>query len=162
MRTVRFRSLLMCLAVAALVVVLAPAFVSATGTGNQGCTPGYWKNHTSSWQEYTPSQKVGPVFGLPTSSPVYNTTLLQALQGGGGSGVAGARTILLRAAVAAILNAAHDNVGYPLRRFASPPAPSGFVPVVRSLLTGTNRQAMLDYASYLDRLNKPGLPTQLN
>jgi hypothetical protein len=153
------RPLATVLALAALVVAAAPAFnVAAVTVGNEGCTPGYWKNHTSNWQEYTPSTKVGTAFGLPASSPIFNTTLLQALQGGGGSGVAGARTILLRAATAALLNAAHDDLGYPWRRFEGPPSPSGFVPVVKSLLAGTNRDAMLKYAATLDKLNNSGCP----
>jgi hypothetical protein len=147
------------LALATLVVAAMPAFnVAAVTTGNQGCTPGYWKNHTGNWEEYTPSTKVGAAFGLPASSPVANTTLLQALQGGGGSGVSGARTILLRAATAALLNAAHDGLGYPWRRFTGPPAPSGFVPVVKNLVLGTDRDAMLSYASTLDKLNNSGCP----
>lgn len=157
MGSARKRSFLLVLAVALLIVAVAPALsVSAVGTGTQGCTPGYWKNHTSAWQEYTPSQKVGPVFG--TSLPQANDTLLQALRYGGGSDINGARRILLRAAVAAALNAAHDSLGYPLRRYAAPPAPSGFIPVVKSLLAGTNRTAIIDYASYLDGLNNLGCP----
>jgi hypothetical protein len=56
------------------------------------------------------------------------------------------------------LNAAHDGVGYPLRRYQSPPDPNGFIPVVSSLLAGGNRDAMLSYATYLDNLNNGGCP----
>src|SRR5260221_12293631 len=52
----------------------------------------------------------------PALSSFGNEPLITALQGGGGPGVNGATAILLRAAVAADLNAAHDSIGYPLRR----------------------------------------------
>lgn len=71
----------------------------------QGCTPGYWKNHTDSWTTgtYQPTTLVGDVFADEPAS-LSNWTLLQALQGGGGPGVLGASKILLRAATAALLN----------------------------------------------------------
>lgn len=45
---------------------------------------------------------------------VGNATLLQALAFEGGNGVMGAKLILMRAAVAALLNGAHPGVAYPL------------------------------------------------
>ena len=153
----RMRGLALCLAIGAIAIGLAPAFsVSANVVADRGCTPGYWKNHPDAWEEYTTSQKIGPIFGA--SLPQAGQTFLEALQGGGGSGVAGAQAILLRAAVAATLNAAHDTVGYPLRRYQDPPAPNGFIPVVSSLLASGDRDAMLEYAAYLDRLNNLGCP----
>ena len=156
MRRARSRFLIVVLAIASLPVALSPFGVGAVTIGNQGCTPGYWKNHTSNWEEYVPNQTVGSVFGsgLPQSAD----SLLTALKYGGGSGVDGARRILLRAAVAATLNAAHDSLGYAWRRFAAPPAPSGFIPIVKSLLAGSNRDAMLAYAGTLDKLNNSGCP----
>jgi hypothetical protein len=87
----------------------------ATGTGTQGCTPGYWKNHTDSWQEANPSQLVKNKYADARAN-VADWTLLQALQSGGGKGADGAAVILARAAVAAWLNAANDDLGYPWRR----------------------------------------------
>jgi hypothetical protein len=83
----------------------------------QGCTPGFWKNHTSAWfgTGFSPSQLTSSVFSIPGSlSSLGSKTLLQSLNGGGGTGVLGAAKILLRAAVAALLNAAHSGVNYPL------------------------------------------------
>ncbi|MBI4304239.1 MAG: hypothetical protein HY665_07900 [Chloroflexi bacterium] len=72
--------------------------------GDEGLTPGYWKNHLSAWQGYTPSQYFDAVFGVGP-----HVTLLKALQTGGGGAFA-----LGRHAVAALLNAASSNVDYPL------------------------------------------------
>ncbi|HSL83318.1 MAG TPA: hypothetical protein VLF66_11125, partial [Thermoanaerobaculia bacterium] len=57
---------------------------------NQGCTPGYWKTHTASWPPtgYSTTQKVKDVFSEADFWPgVGNSTLLQALDFGGGSGL---------------------------------------------------------------------------
>jgi hypothetical protein len=104
-------------------VALAGTVLTGTATasniGTQGCTPGYWKNHTDNWEEYAPSTKVSAVFaGAP--APYANLTLEQALALKGGSGLDGSTEILLRAAVAAVLNAAHEGLGYPYRRFDQP------------------------------------------
>ena len=153
----RIRALGLVVALAALVAAAAPAFnVAAVTTGNQGCTPGYWKNHTDNWEEYSPTTKVGMLFG--STIPQANDTFLQALNYGGGSDINGARQILLRAAVASTLNAAHEGLGFAWRRFSGPPAPSGFVAVVKNLLAGTDRAAMISYAAQLDKLNNSGCP----
>jgi len=79
-------------------------------SGNQGCTPGYWKNHLGAWPAtgYATGQTLESVFDVPNSLGIDNQTLLQAL-GTGGGGV----TALMRAAVAALLNAGHPSVDYP-------------------------------------------------
>jgi hypothetical protein len=90
---------------------------------HEGCTPGKWKNWTglgpgnqsNHWAAtgYTFAQTVGSVFtGVDASLAA--TTLLEALDGGGGPGDVGKQKILLRAAVAALLNASHPGVAYPL------------------------------------------------
>ncbi len=83
--------------------------------GDDGCTPGYWKNHAgpdshsrggqrraSSWQGYDPNDSFDATFGVASS---FGGTLIQALiRGGGGENALG------RHAVAALLNAAHGTV----------------------------------------------------
>src|SRR6266498_2010492 len=87
---------------------------------SHGCTPGFWKNHANNppWGNYTPLQKVNTIFTIPSCIPskaaFENETLLDALQGGGGSGLDGKTRILLRAATAAVLNADNGNPPYPL------------------------------------------------
>lgn len=142
---------------AAITTVAGAGSAGATNIGNEGCTPGYWKNHTQNWEEYTPSTLVGWNFTIPGSLPstVGNQTFIQALQGGGGSGLSGAVKILLRAAVAANLNAAHEGVGYPYRRFQDPFAIQS---QVNAALASLNRDTILALASVLDAANNLGCP----
>lgn len=76
--------------------------------GNQGCTPGYWKqeHHFDSWPApYTPTTLFSAVF----ENAFPGMTLDQVLgQGGGGLKALGRHT------VAALLNAASSGVEYPL------------------------------------------------
>lgn len=89
--------------------------------GDDGCTPGYWRNpaiRNEVWtddDEYGPGTLVRSVFECVEAAwDEDDTTLLDALGGGGGPSIIGAETILLRAATAALLNAQHPDVEYPL------------------------------------------------
>ena len=78
-------------AVIACTLLVAPGLASATGT--EGCTPGYWKNHTDSWAAsgYSPTQTVESVFDVPASlAPLGDATLHEALSFKGGTGKLGA------------------------------------------------------------------------
>jgi hypothetical protein len=119
--------------------------------GDEGCTPGYWKNHKASWQGYSPTAKANTVFNLAGFPTHGNRTLVQTLQGGGGSGVAGGATILLRAAMAALLNAGHSGVDYP-RTTAE------ILADVNAALATNNRNTMLALATLLDNDNNGGCP----
>jgi len=73
----------------------------------EGCTLGYWKNHTDRWcSSYRTCDRFGDIF---TSAPakLANLTLLEALNSGGG-GIYN----LARQGVAALLNACGDDVDY--------------------------------------------------
>jgi len=76
---------------------------------DDGCTPGYWKNHTDSWADsgYSPSDSFDAVFGTDYFDP--DITLLEALNLKGGD-----INALARHAVAALLNAGDSNVDYAL------------------------------------------------
>ena len=122
--------------------------------GSQGCTPGYWKNHTDSWAAagYSPSQTILSVFSESWRHPALaGSTLHEALGFGGGAGVEGAAEILLRAAVAALLNGAHPGVDYP--RYAS-----DVIANVNTALASGNRDTMLSLAAALDADNNLGCP----
>jgi hypothetical protein len=122
--------------------------------GDEGCTPGYWKNHTSSWAGtgYTTGQTLGSVFTIPGSlSSLSSSTLLQALSFSGGSGTSGAARILLRAAVAALLNSAHSGVEYPSTT-------AEIIADVNAALASNDRDTMLELASDLDADNNLGCP----
>jgi hypothetical protein len=65
--------------------------------GDEGCTPGYWRNHADRWEGVAPSDDFDATFGVDLFDP--NITLGQAIQLGGG-GV----NALARHATAALLN----------------------------------------------------------
>jgi hypothetical protein len=94
-------------------LILTPA-IPALACGEQGCTPGFWKNHTDLWTGYSPDQTLESVFDVPDSYGLDEYTLLEALSFGGGSGNLGMAKNLLRAAVAALLNASHPLIAYPV------------------------------------------------
>jgi hypothetical protein len=98
-----------------------PACVVCEEFGNEGCTPGYWKQkqHFGSWVPtgYAPDDLFSDVFGIFITikwsqrgrpRDLYNPTLLQAL-GANGGGI----NELARHGVAGLLSAAHPDVDYP-------------------------------------------------
>ena len=90
---------------------------NAIEIGYQGCTPGYWKNHTGNWEE----KKPGDLYGGDLRGRRGPTcTGLDVPRGAVGQGRTGRRRappgILARASAAAFLNAAHEGLGYPWRR----------------------------------------------
>jgi uncharacterized repeat protein (TIGR01451 family) len=125
--------------------------VEIVGGADQGCTPGYWKNHTDAWEGYDPGQTVESVFDVPDAFGLDNDTLLQALNYGGGPGAKGAAQILLRAAVAALLNAANSDVAYPRTE-------AEIIADVNAALASNNRSQMLALATELDADNNLGCP----
>lgn len=119
--------------------------------GDDGCTPGYWKNHLDSWQGYAPSASTGSVFSGASAYGLGSQTLLQSLQGSGGSGTTGAARILLRAGTAALLNASHGDVDYTRSAAA-------VIDAVNAALASSDRAAILALASALDADNNLGCP----
>ena len=75
--------------------------------GDEGCTPGYWKQeqHFGSWTTYLRTADFDATFGVNFFTP--NLTLLAALENGGGG-----LDALGRHGVAALLNAASAGVDY--------------------------------------------------
>jgi hypothetical protein len=110
-----------------------------------GKTPGFWKNHLDAWTGYAPSDLVSSVFS-GANAPQASATLLQALEFGGGSGVAGAERILLRAAVAALLNSTSASVNYPL-------STAQVISQVSAALATDDRPTILALATTLDNFN---------
>ena len=124
-----------------------------TPPGDEGCTPGYWKNHPASWPAtgYAPGQTLESVFDVPDALGLDNATLLEALSFTGGAGQVGAAKILLRAAVAALLNAAHPGVDYGMTT-------AEIIADVNAALAGGDRDDILELAADLDELNNAGCP----
>ena len=113
-----------------------------------GCTPGYWKQtqHFDSWVGYTPAQTAGSVFSLGGFSSLASKTLAQTLDGSRNSTLTGAATILLRAAVAALLNSTSPDVDYP-RTTAE------IIADVNAALASNDRATILALATALDADN---------
>jgi hypothetical protein len=123
--------------------------------GNQGCTPGYWKANVKKGAGEWAAALLSPgqtVASAGFVSATYGTaTLLQALEFGGGDDVSGATQILLRAAVAALLNSANPTVEYPR-------SPASIIADVNAAIAGGDRAAILTLASALDGDNNLGCP----
>ncbi|MBN1953634.1 MAG: hypothetical protein JW900_01175 [Anaerolineae bacterium] len=140
---------------ATLLFVTALSWVPSTAEASilcfQGCTPGFWKNHPSAWEGYSPETLVGDVFDVPYPE-LAGDPLLKALNYGGGDDEIGAAMILLRAGVAALLNAAHPDVAYRM------PSPEDVIGYVNYALARGNRELMIQRAGYLDYYNNRGCP----
>jgi hypothetical protein len=85
---------------------------TTTPKGKEGCTPGFWKNHPEAWEGFSPDQTLDEVFDAAGLGSLGSTTLLDALSFNGGDSVEEAKQILLRHAVAALLNSAHSGVDF--------------------------------------------------
>lgn len=86
----------------------------------QGLTPGFWRNHLDAWLGYSPEDHWTDYFEDEITirigrTTITNPTLLQALMATGGiNEKKSVYDALARHAVAALLNAAHPNVDYPM------------------------------------------------
>jgi uncharacterized repeat protein (TIGR01451 family) len=122
----------------------------------EGCTPGFWKNHPEEWAVYLPGQTVGSVFAGVNQNPYINGSgigdmsqfsLLQGLSFQGGNNTKGAAEILLRAAIAAILNQANPDVDY------ESPVGADIIGAVNAALDTKDRATIISLASQLDFAN---------
>jgi len=148
----------------ALILVLAStlggtAFAQHPTPTGTGCTLGFWKNHLEDWPPtgFSPAQSVTSAgFIVPAVIPggLGAATLLQALEFPGGPGLDGAARILLRQAVAALLNAAHPAVNYPV-------TVAGVRALTNAALASLVRETMLTLASQFDAFNNLGCPLPL-
>jgi hypothetical protein len=123
--------------------------------GNQGCTPGYWKQkqHFDSWvgTGYTTSQLLSTVFTVPAGYTLSNKgmgtySMLDALSFQGGSTLSGKAEILLRAAVAGLLNAGKSNIAYGMTT-------AQIVSGVNAALASNNATTITNLATAIDGLN---------
>lgn len=126
--------------------------------GGEGCTLGYWKNHSDAWQPagHMTSTLVSSVFTVPADLTDLNgdgnsDTLIDALNFGGGPGVAGAARNLLKQAAAALLSASHPDVSYGLTA-------AQVIAQVNDALASGDRDTMIALAGDLDALNNEGCP----
>jgi hypothetical protein len=121
---------------------------------NEGCTPGYWKQeqHFDSWPApYTPDSNLRDIFVTSPVELIPDDTFLEALNYGGGPGVDGATQILLRQAVAALLNASSPDVGFPV-------SIGHVVSTTIDRIESGHRQTILNRAIYFDSINNLDCP----
>jgi hypothetical protein len=157
------------MSVAMLLGTIAVASAQSQFGGNEGCTPGYWKNHTDNWPGSNPSdddygnlsvtypgKTIGEILGTQALadaglSAYADVTLYEALYLKGGPGVSGAAQIEFRAMAAAWLNAADDRINYLYRRNAD----TSSLLSIRTMVLNSlgDRDAMLEVASMLDAAN---------
>lgn len=119
-------------------------------TGFEGCTLGYWKvkQHHDSWPApYNTGSNLQVSFG-PNA---FNASFLNALNYKGGPGIDGAKRILLKQAVAALLGATSPDVDYPV-------SASTVTTQVAAALASNDRDIMLSLSITLDAYNNQGCP----
>ncbi|KKR10392.1 MAG: hypothetical protein UT37_C0002G0001 [Parcubacteria group bacterium GW2011_GWA2_39_18] len=114
----------------------------------RGCSSGFWKNHPEKWARYSPSATLEEVFNLPPDlNQLGAISLMEALDFDGGPGIEGSAKLLLKQAVAAILNASHFEINfYPLCR-------ADVINSVNAALATLNRDAMISLKNTLDYYN---------
>ena len=130
-----------------------PATTTTTTTTKppkfEGCSHGFWKNHLNKWVGYSPDQQVKSVFAAAPGS-VKNLTLLEGLKVGGGGEKA-----LTREAIAALLNAAHPKVDYPLT--------TSHVIALVNIAFASRKNAIIESLKHtLEYFNKVGAPRLCN
>jgi hypothetical protein len=123
---------------------------SSVPAPTSSCTPGFWKNHADSWGDtaFAPDELAATVFTGIAGFELDDETLLESLGGGGGPGDDGAAETLVRAAIAALLNASASDSGFSMTT-------DELVAAVNTAPTA-DRDAMLALADELDELNNAG------
>jgi len=115
----------------------------------EGLSHGYWKNHNNWPGGYTKSMLVVNVFENASLYVPRSDTLIKVLKYPGGSGVIGAARILLRNAVASVLNARHSYINYPMLE-------ADIIAEVNDALGSHDSAVMLDLEEILDQYNNLG------
>jgi hypothetical protein len=119
--------------------------------GKEGCTPGFWKNHPEDWEGFSPDQTLDEVFDPAGLGGLGSTTLLDALSFRGGPTVVAAKRILLRHAVAALLNSAHSGVDFGMTT-------ADVISLVDDALASDDRDQILAAKNDLAALNQRDCP----
>jgi hypothetical protein len=137
--------------------VVAPVASPHVGT-TEGCAADEWRQPQffDSWEEYQPGDLVGSVF--PRAGPYFDMTLAQALEPSAAIGP-DPGAALVREAVAALLNAAHEELEYPYRRYEEGvDGRPAIVPTVDRLLASGTIDEVVELTSDLADANGLGCP----
>jgi hypothetical protein len=122
-----------------LTLVFTLAIATPVFAWNKGCTPGFWKNHPEAWVGYDPNQTIGSVFSA-APAPFDSMSLIDGLSLQGGPDLAGKTEILLRAAIAGLLNRDY-------------PAPQKFIDRVNAKIMSGDETKIINFATKLDNQN---------
>lgn len=120
-------------------------------TGDDGCTPGYWRNHTDRWSGVSLADDFDTVFRTNVFSPEITLAVAVNLEGGGGNALARHATAALLNAYGGVANSDDGGtVAYPLR-------PTRVLALVRAAFGG-DAQAIEAAKTELDAYNNLGCP----
>lgn len=121
--------------------------VCIVGPVPYGCTPGAWKRWTSAWpSSYPTDMKISAVFS--NSGPYGDLTLLEGLSLKGGSTVDGKKEILLRAAIAGLLDEVTFGDTYPPYNNAGE-----LIAAVNNALASNDKTSIQNLATAIDTNN---------
>ena len=135
-----------------LLEVIRPVTVTVTCpvtlTVFAGCSHGYWKNHASVWPAaYTVDSTLGSAFALGSfAGALANKSFENALKFKGGNTPVEKAEILLRNAVAALLNSVHSGITYQWTA-------AEVIGSVNAALASGDSAAMLELEAQLDAAN---------
>jgi hypothetical protein len=137
-----------------IVVNVAPP-VNGEVTGNQGCTPGFWKNWPQAWctGKYTPATKFFSVFVVTNKQKVADITMMDAVDLNGGG-----YNALARHATAAVLDACHTGVAYPYTTAQIKSAVVSMFNTGTAVLGTKTYKSVDDLKNELERCNQLGCP----
>jgi hypothetical protein len=122
--------------------------------GNEGCSHGYWKNHSGSWPAtgYSTGQTVSSVFSQASLYPsIASVTLMDSLSFSGGPTVTDAARNMLKQATGSLLNSAHAGVDFPWQT-------AQLISEVNAALASMNSNTLLSLANALEHDNTLGCP----
>lgn len=126
-----------------------------------GCTAAYWieSQDSGSWEEHQPTQLLGTLFSQ--AGPYEGTTLAEALRLEDDPTNESAQASLMREAVAGLLNAAHDSLEYPYRRYdPGIDGRPGIVPHTNELMASGSTERIKTFAAELTSANDLGCPLE--
>lgn len=124
-----------------------------TPIAHHGCPHHDWRAHLHHWPPtgHATGHTLESVFAVPDRYGLDNVSLHSALGLAGGSGVVGGARSLVKEAVAALLNASHPEINYPLTQ-------AQVISRVNVALASANRKTMLALAGHLATHNNHGCP----
>jgi hypothetical protein len=121
--------------------------------GEDGCTPGFWKNHPACWCDaYYDNPELGTVFDIPAGAEwddIRDDTMMDALSYSSGPTFVRKSQKLLQHAVSALLNACNPDVNYPA-------TVTGIINAVNAALASDDAGVVTDLKNQYDDWNNLG------